>query len=77
MGLQDSEKQAKHSYHVAVCSSENLKEGDVLSKTNITCKQPLIDPNIYFTGLEYEELIGKKIKTNFAADQPIKRSLVK
>ncbi len=76
MGLQDSEKQAKYSYHVAICSSEDLNQGDVLTSSNITCKQPLIDPEIYFTGLEYSELIGKKITTNHPADQPIKRSIV-
>jgi sialic acid synthase SpsE len=72
-GLHESEKAAKHAYHVAVCSDRSLPAGTKITREMLVCKQPLIDPTRYFTGLELESVIGRRTRTALAGDTAISR----
>ncbi len=73
-GLLPEETTAKYNYHVAVCTTLPVSKGDVLTEAMLTCKQPLKDPSRYFSGLEYRQVIGRKVGTDIPADTPIARS---
>jgi len=75
-GLQDGEKAAKYAYHVAVCANQPIRAGTVIAAEMLVCKQPLIDPMRYFTGLEVESVIGLTAKIDLVGDTAIPRDSV-
>jgi sialic acid synthase SpsE len=75
-GLQDAEKIAKYAYHVAVCANRPIPAGTILSEEMLVCKQPLTDPDLYFTGLELKALVGLSTKIDLMADTAIPRASV-
>ena len=72
--LISEEKGTKYSYHVAVCSKDEILKGDIIKRENIICKQPLSDPEKFFTGFEMDEVIGKRAKRNISKDIQISRT---
>ncbi len=76
IGMQELEKNVKNAYHVSVCSSRDLKKGEFLNSNDVVCKQPLKDANEYFTGLELDKVIGRKLNTDILSDKPIARSYI-
>jgi sialic acid synthase SpsE len=75
-GLHDLEKTAKYNYHVSVCANQHIPIGTIISGDMLICKQPLIDPALYFTGLELDTVIGLQAKTELMSDAPILRTSV-
>lgn len=75
-GLHEAEKTAKYAYHVAVCANRQIKAGSIISADMLVCKQPLIDPGLYFTGLEIDTMIGLTTKTDLHIDKAIPRSSI-
>jgi sialic acid synthase SpsE len=73
-GLHDLEKAAKYSYHVGVCTSRPLNAGTKITSNMIVCKQPLVDPVQYFTGLEIDSVIGHELLIDLPADSKIPRT---
>jgi sialic acid synthase SpsE len=73
-GVQEAEKAAKYAYHVAVCANQPIAAGTVLSADMLVCKQPLIDPGLFFTGLELDAVIGLTAKTDLSVDTAIPRT---
>jgi sialic acid synthase SpsE len=71
--LKDAEKNARNSYHVAVCARESQKSGTVLTADMLVCKQPLTDSEKFFTGLEFESVVGKVLKQDVEGDTAIPR----
>ncbi len=72
--LLPEERAAKSNYHVAVCSVNFIPKGTVLTEGLITCKQPLKDSDIFFTGLEFNSVVGKTVMFDIEGDSPIARS---
>jgi sialic acid synthase len=75
-GLMEEEKGAKYNYHVGVHATRDIKQGEVISDRDITCKQPLISPEKYFTGLDLEEVVGKTVTEDISKDNLIPRNTV-
>lgn len=74
--LQEVEKQAKYAYHVAVCAKREISAGTTLSEEMLVCKQPLTDPERFFTGLEHDLVVGSVARTNLRSDEAIPRDAV-
>jgi sialic acid synthase SpsE len=75
-GVMPEEQAAKYAYHVAVCSVEEIPAGTRISEAMLTCKQPLGDPEKYFTGFELDQVAGRTAKQAIAADTPIPRDAI-
>ncbi|OEU66653.1 MAG: hypothetical protein BA863_02380 [Desulfovibrio sp. S3730MH75] len=60
----------------AVLNCRNLFKGDLLTKDDLVCKQPLGDAELFFTGLELNDVVGMKVLKDIIVDTPIVRSLV-
>lgn len=75
-GLHDAEKAAKYAYHVAVCAARPIPAGTVIAPEMLVCKQPLCDPQRFFTGLELEAVAGQTARVDLAADTAISRDAV-
>jgi sialic acid synthase SpsE len=76
-GLMPEEEIAKYNYHVAVCASKFIASGQAITAEMITCKQPLHDPKKFFSGLEYNAILGKIALTDIQEDTPIERTNLK
>jgi sialic acid synthase SpsE len=72
-GLMEEEKGAKYNYHVGVHTTRNIKKGEVICDSDIICKQPLISPKKFFTGLDIEKVIGKTVLDDISKDNLIPR----
>jgi len=77
IGIAEEEKQAKYNYHTAVCSRRKIKKGEKIRRKDLTCKQPLENPDVYFSGLELYDVVGKVALVNINEDERIKREYVK
>ena len=71
--IQFEEKSTKYKYHVAICSNKEFNIGHIISEEDIVCKQPLKDPDIYFTGIETNDILGKKVLVKIERDSQIPR----
>jgi sialic acid synthase SpsE len=76
-GLHDLEKVAKYSYHVGICTSQPLTAGTKLTSKMLVCKQPLVDPEKYYTGLEIDSVIGHELLIDLPEDSKIPRKALK
>lgn len=74
--LQPDEFAARNNYHVSVCSAKELKKGNTVTEADIVCKQPLINSEDYFTGMESSAVIGRKLLSDIPADTPIPRKYI-
>lgn len=74
--LNPGEILSRNNYHVSVVSSRKLKAGHVISDSDLVCKQPLINEDEYFTGMEIESVKGKKLVKDIEADKPIPRNAI-
>ena len=74
--IQDAERMAKNAYHVAICASEKIPKGTVITKDLLTCKQPLADSSIYFTGMEVSTILGSTTLVDLDSDKAIPRDSV-
>ncbi len=74
--LQDSELAARNNYHVSVCSSRSLTKGHIITVDDLVCKQPLINAEEYFTGMELNSVINTKVLKDIKADTPIPRNCI-
>ena len=59
-----SEYAAKNNYHVGLYVNKDISKGSLINEEDINCLQPLISPELFFTGLEIEKIIGKKVLIN-------------
>ena len=75
-GLQEGETAAKYSYHVGIYARKQIKEGTMISEDDIEFKQPLVSSDIYFTGLEMEDVVGKRTSRTVEAQTLIPREVV-
>lgn len=76
-GLMAEEGAAKYNYHVAICSVGAIAKGATITAAMVTCKQPLGDPQKFFTGMEMAQVVGKVACEDISADTPIARALLK
>ena len=74
--LLDEETPAKLNYHTGVYTTKKLKEGHKITMDDICCKQPLKDRELYFTGLEYQDIISGSVKKDIEKDQLISRESI-
>lgn len=72
--IDESEKAARNSYHVAVCVNKSVAAGTKLTRDMLVCKQPLIDSARFFTGMEIDSVVGKKLMVNLHGDMAIYRN---
>jgi sialic acid synthase len=70
------ETAAKLNYHTGIYSTKNLKKGHRVTMKDICCKQPLKDPELYFSGLEYQDIISKIVKKDVEKDQLIPKTAI-
>jgi len=77
LDVAEEERQAKYNYHTAICSKRKIREGEKIKIEDLTCKQPLEDPKIYFTGLELYNVVGRVALVDINEDERIKREFVK
>lgn len=75
-GLHEAEKQAKYAYHVSVCAAQPISSGTVITPEMLTCKQPLVDPARFYSGMELDSVVGMRALVDLPADAPIPRDAV-
>jgi sialic acid synthase len=75
-GIAYEELSARHNYHVAVCSRRRIMKGELISVSDLVCKQPLGEDGVFFTGLELESVIGKRAVRELEADEAISRMAI-
>lgn len=75
-GISTDEWAARRAYHVSVCTTKRIGEGEEIAASALVCKQPLGDEGEYFTGWELEDLVGKVALAEIEADTPIRRTWV-
>lgn len=75
-GIEASEQVARNAYHVAVCAAEPLAAGTKLTRAMLIGKQPLTDPTRFFTGMEFDAVVGKILKHAVARDTAIPRDAI-
>ena len=63
-----AENQNKKIVRKSIVAKKEIKKGEFFSENNLTCKRPGIGISPFF----YEQIIGKKSKFNFKADQLIR-----
>jgi len=76
-GLMDEEKKAKYDYHVGVYATQDIPAGKIIQEDDICCKQPLKDPELFFTGFEFSQVIGMRTQEHIAKDKLISKLAVK
>ena len=74
--IQEAERAAKNAYHVAICASENITKGSIITKELLTFKQPLTDSSIFFTGMEISNILGAKTLVDLNVDEAISRDSI-
>lgn len=74
--LNEQEKNTKNNYHVAVCSKRKIIKGEIIKESDLICKQPLKDPNKFFTGIELDKVVGKKALFDIPMDVQIPRKKI-
>ncbi len=74
--IQEAEGAVKNAYHVAICASENITKGSIITKELLTFKQPLTDSSIFFTGMEISNILGAKTLVDLNMDEAIPRDSV-
>ena len=72
--IDSAEGPARTNYHVAVRAARPIKAGDTISRDDLHCKQPLEDWEKNFTGLEIDQVVGKKARRDFAYDDAVARA---
>jgi len=75
-GITPEELPSRNNYHVAICTKHRIEKGNILTYSDIVCKQPLDDEKLYFSGLEIDKVIGKSINQSIEADTPISRKII-
>ncbi len=75
-GILPQEHAARLNYHVAVVTATDIPADTKITAEMLTTKQPLEDPRVYFTGLEWRDLIGKTLREGLTADGRIRRDQV-
>jgi len=75
-GILPQEYAARLNYHVAVCAGVDLEADTVLSDEMLVTRQPLEDPRVFFTGLELDQLVGKRLTQSVSAGTRVLRSWV-
>ena len=68
---------AKLNYHVGVYAAQDLRKGTVLADAHLVCRQPLKSLDLYFTGLELDVLVGKRLEHDVDAEALIPRKAVR
>lgn len=71
--IHESEIGAKLNYHVAICTKHEIPAGTKITSDMLVCKQPLADPSKFFSGLEFESVVGKIAVSSISADTRILR----
>jgi len=59
-----------------VCVKETVYAGTTLTREMLVCKQPLKDSACFFTGMEIDLVVGKKLLVSLAGDTAISRNNV-
>ena len=74
--IQESEYATKHSYHVAICASRDIKKGEKITEELLEFKQPLINATAFFTGMEANRILGSTALIDLKRDKAIRRDAV-
>lgn len=75
-GYLPDEAAAKNNYHSGLYLTRDLAAGAVIAEGDLVARQPLQDPEAYFTGLEFDQLVGKKLKAPVKAGGQLSREQV-
>lgn len=67
------EAAAKTAYHVGLYTLRPLKAGSVITEEDLAARQPLQDSSVYFTGLEKDRVIGRKLSRALPAGTLLSR----
>ena len=73
--IQAPERVAKNAYHVSLRAKMDLEAGTILSREHVSYKQPLIDPDLFFTGLEADKVLGQRLEVDLKKDDPFRREM--
>ena len=75
--IENGEMASRKNYHVSICSTRDIPKGHLISKEDICCKQPLVDDELFFTGLEYDSIINSEVIEEISANSKIPRKSIK
>ena len=74
--IDKTEYAAKYNYHVGLYANKDISKGMVIKEEDINCLQPLISPDLYFTGLEVDKIIGMKALIDIGKNMIISRKAI-
>jgi len=75
-GVAAEEMGSRSSYHVAVRALTALPAGHVLREEDLVCKQPLGENGAFFSGLELDAVVGRRLTHGVSADEAVPRTAV-
>lgn len=75
--VENGEITSRRNYHVSICSTKDMPKGHIISIEDVSCKQPLVDDELFFTGLELDEVINSEVIENIPANTQIPRKSIK
>lgn len=73
-GIAPEEQGSRLNYHVAIRAGRALAAGHVLAAGDLVCKQPLADAAAFFTGLELDAVVGRRLTVDLAPDEALPRT---
>lgn len=71
-----SELVAKNQYHVGIYPTRNIGKGEVISREDVCVVQPLVDPELYFSGLDLGQVVGMVAQHPLVEGSPIPRNTI-
>ena len=58
-------------------ATQDIPAGKIIQEDDICCTQPLKDPEVFFTGFEFSQVIGMRTQEHIAKDKLISKLAVK
>ena len=71
-----AEEQVRKDYHVGIYALDYISAGTVIKPDMISAMQPANDRNIFYTGLEFNSIIGKTLSVDVDKHDQIARDMI-
>ena len=71
-----AEEQVRKDYHVGIYAQDYISAGTVIKPDMISTMQPANDRNIFYTGLEFNSIIGKTLSVDVDKFDQIARNMI-
>jgi sialic acid synthase len=74
--IDKNEYPTKNNYHVGLYANKDITKGMVINEEDIICLQPLVNPELYFSGLEFDKVTSARAKLDINKNELIPREAI-